>query len=231
MHVQLPSRTILCVVGLITLGALVAGAGDLSFDPYGTRACACGLYKCLLCCVRCVTSAGYSFGLLSCIAQSFYLVLVSRHGKETTELVYYCALLAIAPATIAAYAIGKQRNAQREARTQRGLIITGEFTIALHYTHATALGFWFALFTAIATGSLLNYTMFLCTAQNSPLTTTIVGHIKNVITALVGMTWFAAGAEFSTTNLIGIFINLIGGVAYSYVKYRESFQPKSKPHE
>jgi solute carrier family 35 protein len=81
-------------------------------------------------------------------------------------------------------------------------------------------------------GAVLNYAIFLCTSVNSPLTTTVVGCLKNISTAYIAMLGFGtalrlgslshrAGGDyvFSWPNFIGLNIAMSGGLVYAKVKY------------
>jgi len=61
--------------------------------------------------------------------------------------------------------------------------------------------------------------MFLCTTVNSPLTTTIMGHVKNALS--VGISLLFMDIKLTTLNLIGLVVNMFGGIWYSYIKYKE----------
>jgi hypothetical protein len=56
------------------------------------------------------------------------------------------------------------------------------------------------------------------TTVNSALTTTIVGHLKNILTVLVGLAVF--GGIMTLPLTLGLCINIGGGLLFSYVKYQ-----------
>lgn len=79
----------------------------------------------------------------------------------------------------------------------------------------------------ISLGSLLNYTLFLCTSLNSALTTSLVGSLKSVVQTAIGIFTFE-GLVFNLLNIIGIILNMCGGFLYTYVKYKQSPMGKMK---
>lgn len=86
--------------------------------------------------------------------------------------------------------------------------------------------------TAVFLGSILNYSIFLCTTTNSALTTTIVGQLKMAISTLLGM--FAFGdVRFDVPlmvaiNVVGLCMNTAGGFWYAYLRYQEK-EAQHKP--
>ena len=74
-------------------------------------------------------------------------------------------------------------------------------------------------------GSVLNYSIFLCTAYNSALTTAVIGCLKNVATAYLGMILFS-DFSYNLPNFLGINISIAGSIYYTYCELFKKYKNK-----
>lgn len=70
----------------------------------------------------------------------------------------------------------------------------------------------------VSTGSVLQYSIFLCTRLNSALTTSVVGCVKNLLPTVVGMMGLGGDYEFEVLNCIGLTVSMGGSFLYSWAK-------------
>uniref|UniRef100_A0A2K6D945 Solute carrier family 35 member D2 n=1 Tax=Macaca nemestrina TaxID=9545 RepID=A0A2K6D945_MACNE len=82
----------------------------------------------------------------------------------------------------------------------------------------------------IAAGFLLMYSTLLCSYYNSALTTAVVGAIKNVSVAYVGML-IGGDYLFSLLNFVGLNICMAGGLRYSFLTLSSQLKPKPVDEE
>jgi len=187
---KVPSTPIVVTVAVMSVGTVVAGAGDVSFDL-----------------------TGYSMAIGSCILQALYLVVVAKKEKEldlnTFGLLFYNSVLSLPFVFLAGF-------------------LKSEYSHAYAYPRWHEWGFLINLFMACALGAFLNYSIFLCTLVNSPLTLTVSGQIKSVLTVFLGFFAFG-GVTLTPLNTLGIALNTAGSCGYSAVKYTEKTRSESLP--
>lgn len=180
-----PKPMVIFSVAIMSIGAFIAGAGDLDFSIIG-----------------------YSFASLSSIIQASYLTIIAKKQKElnvnTFDLMFYNSILSLPFVIIF-------------------IVLSGDWLKALSYPELASPGFIIYLIIACVSGALLNYSIFLCTTVNSPLTLTVSGQVKSLITLLFGIFTFG-GIELTVLNVSGILLNTSGSISYSIVKYYEKFK-------
>ncbi|XP_075708523.1 nucleotide sugar transporter SLC35D2 [Rhinoderma darwinii] len=95
-------------------------------------------------------------------------------------------------------------------------IWTGEFEKAIRFSKWTNFYFALQFLLACMMGFMLLYAIVLCSYYNSALTTTVIGALKNVSIAYIGI-FIGGDYMFSWLNFIGLNICMAGGAAYSFV--------------
>lgn len=93
------------------------------------------------------------------------------------------------------------------------LLSADEVKSVLAYPHWRSPMFVMCFAASMLLGFVLNVVYFLCNKVNSPLTTAVVGSMKNVLSAYVGM--FFVDYMFTWVNFLGVNISVVATLIYS----------------
>lgn len=97
-------------------------------------------------------------------------------------------------------------------------VFTGDLHKAVTFEDWVKVTFVLCFLMSCLMGFVLMYSIVLCSHYNSALTTTVVGAVKNVAVAYIGM--FVGGDYlFSWANFLGLSICMLGGLMYSYFTF------------
>ncbi|XP_063311031.1 nucleotide sugar transporter SLC35D2-like [Pelobates fuscus] len=107
---------------------------------------------------------------------------------------------------------------------------TGEFWQAVSFSEWTNIYFTAQFVLSCLMGFILLYSIVLCSYYNSALTTTVIGALKNVSVAYIGII-FGGDYSFSWLNFIGLNICMAGGISYSFFTLWSNRQPKDNKME
>jgi len=200
-----PSKAVVLSVWGMVLGALVAAMDDLGFDAVSyamvftndALTAARGVY------VKTLLSASENDGA----------------SLSKSSLLFYNALLSLLVVAPYLYASGtlatvlhwlSQDNDPPSLDTQEGTPL-----LVFSMKH-------YAFLLSASLGPVLQYAIFLCTQHNSALTTTVVGALKNIVTAYAGI--FLGDYEYSPFNFFGISLSCAASIAYSYAVFISKLQ-------
>ncbi|XP_071750889.1 nucleotide sugar transporter SLC35D2 [Centroberyx gerrardi] len=155
---------------------------------------------------------GYTFILLNdafTAASSVYTKKkLGTEGLGKYGVLFYNALIIVIPTLLAS-------------------AFTGDLHQAITFEDWVKATFIFCFLMSCFMGFVLMYSIILCSHYNSALTTTVVGAIKNVAVAYVGI--FVGGDYlFSWTNFLGLTICMSGGLVYSYLTFNNKTSSESE---
>lgn len=160
------------------------------------------------------SAPAYISALLSVVSQSFYLTYIQKTGVEkgfSTLTVLHTNSVNCVPLLLVY------------------TLLNEELLAALKFDGFDTVAFQAALMLDISMGCMLSYSLFLCTTMNSALTTSLVGVVKGVLTTIIGFFTFG-GVPVRWLTIIGVFLNTLGGVQYSYAKYTEKMTSEIEKH-
>ena len=195
-----PTRGTTFSVLLMLLGAFVAATNDLSFAWYG--------YMVVL--LNNVCTAGSNV----CVKRS----LTGEFRLTKFELLFYQSLCAIPVATVALLSSSGFGGSGGSG----GSGDSSDLMKVAEFPHWGKPAFLFCFLSSCGMGLVLNYTAARCTDNNSALTTTVVGCVKNVLVAYMAMAGLGGDYLFSWPSFVGLNISIAGSLFFSYEKYRGS---------
>jgi solute carrier family 35 protein len=70
------------------------------------------------------------------------------------------------------------------------------------------------------------FSIFICTIQNSPLATSVTGNIKDLMSTFFGFILFQ-DTKYNQWNLLGIGFSFFGAYSFSYLKYQMTISSSS----
>lgn len=145
---------------------------------------------------------GYAFALSSSLFQALYMVLVKKNAKDIgpVEMLFYNSTLSLPFVSIMVYFFDEVN-----------------YMVNFPLFHDNGFRMYFVL--SIFLGAFLNFFIFFCTSVNSPLTTSVTGQAKNIVTTILGVLIFN-DLVIRPLNLLGLCVNGLGGAWYAWLKLR-----------
>ena len=211
-----PSTEVVISVLLMVGGALIAAYYDLAFDLYGYSmvllnnlfTSLSGIYM-----KKASTSSKCNkMGVLFYNSLFSAVALLILFGFEHS---YY--VLSLSEDTTNSRAdIGLKLNALDAAENNAAAVaIKSTIDEVMSFAHWTDWQFICLFSLAAIMGSVLNYSIFLCTTINSALTTAVIGCLKNVLTTYIGML-VLGDYVFHWINFFGLNVSIAGSLYYTY---------------
>lgn len=205
-----PGLQVVLSVSAMVFGALIAAAYDLAYDSYG--------YMLV-----------FTNNLFTALSGVYLKKASSSVACSKTAVLFYNSLLSalvLLAFYFAEHAYVESRGSFQPAEGLRGakrtaadaLLAPAISSLSKLLAHPAWQDSNFVLLFVFSAcmGSVLNYSIFLCTTYNSALTTAVIGCLKNVLTTYAGMVFFS-GYVFSYLNFVGINISVIASLYYTWV--------------
>ncbi|XP_047320697.1 UDP-N-acetylglucosamine transporter UGNT1-like [Impatiens glandulifera] len=98
-------------------------------------------------------------------------------------------------------------------------LICGDLEAAAKFDQLFNRGFQVVMMLSCIMAFMLNYTVYLNTTLNSPLTQSVCGNLKDLLT--IGFGWILfGGLPFDSLNVVGQSIGFLGALFYAYCKLK-----------
>ncbi|CAF0859683.1 unnamed protein product [Brachionus calyciflorus] len=154
----------------------------------------------------------YIYCGFSVICQAFYLSTIQKYGEinktNSLQTYYECTIISI-PILFVFFIFTNERT---------------QFINDMKPLNDT--NFILVFFLVIISGSLLCFSQFWCTLKNNAITTSVLGVLKSLIQTVIGILLIKNADKMSNLTYLGIFINLVFGSLYTYLKYIETESKK-----
>jgi solute carrier family 35 len=186
-----PSSEVFLSVCAMVLGALVAAASDLSFDLVG--------YAMVL--------TNDVFTALSGVYMKKATSSLSAATSNKLGVLFYNSLFSGIALVLYLGFLSLQQTVSGQTTVLQQIVA---------FEGWSQPDFVYCFVAAALMGSVLNYSIVLCTAHNSALTTAVIGCLKNVLVTYYGIL-FMAGYIFNLLNFVGLNISIAGSLYYTYV--------------
>jgi len=151
--------------------------------------------------VKTTSSIGVAFALVGVLASSAYTVLI---GASHKKLQMSSAQLLLNQAPISSLI----------------LMASIPWVDNVPVLSTVATHRWLMIAMSGAFASLINISQFFIIASSSPVSSTVVGHLKTV--SIVSIGWVVSGRTVTDKSLYGILLTIGGIVIYSYVMLHQS---------
>eukprot|EP01040_Poterioochromonas_malhamensis_P004877 gene4877-5231_t len=235
-----PSYSVIGSIVLMMVGALIAALYDLTYDSYGYLlvflnnifTALNGVYMKKAAISGKVSKMGVLFynSLFSAMILSFYFLIEHYYyypntfnyflsGESMTSLSSSSSSSSSSSVIAFTESADSRLVMATQAATTSSVITSPPLSTlekVYEYDHWGNPYFLSTFILAASMGSVLNYSIFLCTTTNSALTTAVVGALKNIITTYIGMIAFS-DYTFTWVNFIGINLSVCGSLYYTYM--------------
>ena len=192
LHQVHSTRIRLCVFAMI-IGAIVAASDDLTFNLWG--------YISIMFCNMFTASNGIviKLKLSKPDVESQNQDIQKKLG--TWGLMFYNALISVPVLAIILFVLKHD-----------------EVASVAHFSFWNHKAFLTLFMLSGVMGTLIQFSIFYCTKINGPLTTGIIGSLKNVLSTFLGILLPGMGYIYSVINFGGVSLSLIASLVYTHEK-------------